>query len=84
MNSNEILEREYLEIRAKILQLAASFDRLDRSEGDVNDDARMHTIRKGLEILAGMEDGRAKQVQMLFSRDYQENWIEEFDLQARF
>ena len=84
MNSNEILDREYLEIRAKILQLAASFDRLDRSDGDVNDDSRMQTIRTGLEILAAMEDGRAKQVQMLFSREYQENWIEDYDLQARF
>ncbi len=84
MNSNEILDREYLEIRARILALAACFDRLDRAQGDVNDDARMVAIRKGLQLLSETKDGRAKQVQLLFSREYQENWIEEFELQTRF
>ena len=84
MNSNEILDREFLEIRSRILQLAASFDRLDRADGNVNDDSRMETIRKGLEILTAMEDGRAKQVQMLFSREYKQGWIDEFELEARF
>ena len=30
MNSEQILDREFLEIRAKILEVAAALDRLDR------------------------------------------------------
>ncbi len=32
MPAAEVLDREFLEIRAKILEIAASLDRLDRGE----------------------------------------------------
>ena len=82
MNAPQILDREYLEMRARILELAACLDRIDRADGNVDDDDKLISIRKGIEILSG--DGeRATQVQLLFSREYQENWTEEFEVKSR-
>ena len=84
MNSSQILEREFLEIRAKILSLAASLDRIDRADGDVSHEQNMINIRKGLEIACEKQPNRAERVQLLFSRDYQEHWAREYQLEARF
>jgi hypothetical protein len=74
----KVLDREFLEIRAKILQLAASFDRLDRGEGSVERDPRRRLIAQALDILksAAPERDRAEQVQLLFSRQFDEHWRE--------
>ena len=82
MNASEILDREFLEMRARILELAACFDRIDRADGNVDDEPKMISLHKGIEILSG--DGeRAKLIQLLFSREYQENWAEEFNVKSR-
>ena len=78
MNAQEILDREFLEIRAKILELAASLDRIERASGEVDDQPRLQLIEKGIAILASDEPQRAEQVQMLFSRQYDPNWQAEF------
>ena len=82
MNATEILEREYLEMRARILELAACFDRIDRADGDVDDHEHLVTLRKGIELLCADTD-RAKQVQLLFSREYKDSWVEEFEIKSR-
>ena len=46
MNSKQILDREYLTLRAKILEIAASLDRIERADGDVSDDDRVNEVRK--------------------------------------
>ncbi|GAB4152430.1 MAG: hypothetical protein Tsb009_28290 [Planctomycetaceae bacterium] len=81
MTSSAVLDREFLELRAKILELAASFDRLDRGDGDVGSDPRMQLIQQGLEILQQNETGRAERVQMLFSREYSDTWRAEFGME---
>lgn len=73
------LEQEFLQIRAKILELAASLDRLDRAQGDLPSDERMEQIREGLTLLSSQED-RAEQVQLLFSLPYDDDWQNRFDL----
>ena len=81
LNSQQVLDREYLEIRGKILELAASLDRLQRAEGCVSDDRRFALIQQGLQIL--LEDparSKASQIQMLFSRGYEDDWREQFEL----
>ena len=35
LDKPEVLNREFLEIRARLLQVAASLDRLDRADGSV-------------------------------------------------
>ena len=80
MTAQQILNREYLEIRAKILELAAAFDRLERGEGSVSDDARIAKIHEALEVLRDDRSDRAEQVQLIFSRQYHHEWPKEFEL----
>lgn len=80
MTSTEVLDREYLEIRAKILQLAASFDRLDRGDGSVSGDPRLSLIHEALRVLDSEQEDRAEQVQLIFSRQYEDDWQEKFNL----
>src|SRR5262249_55236381 len=51
MAAQAVLDREYLEVRAKLLELAASFDRLDRGGGISSDERRMQLVRQGLKVL---------------------------------
>jgi hypothetical protein len=76
MNSPEILDREFFEIRAKILEIAAAFDRLDRSIGEISHDA--------LNVLQQLDhEDRAEQVQLIFSREYNDQWQEEFGISSK-
>ncbi|HQU44476.1 MAG: hypothetical protein B7Z73_10350 [Planctomycetia bacterium 21-64-5] len=76
----EILNREFLEMRAKILELAAALDRIDRADGSVAADPRVQRIEQGLAVLAEAGAGRAEKVQMIFSLAYQEGWQSEIAL----
>ena len=79
MNAQAVLDREFLEIRAKILELAASFDRLDRS-GDIERDERLDLIQEGISMLDFDAVDRAEKVQFIFSREYDPDWREKFQL----
>jgi hypothetical protein len=74
MPAPQVLDAEFLQIRAKILELAASFDRLDRGDGDVANDPRMRLVMGGLAILSEDEPGRAERLQLLFSQAYEDGW----------
>lgn len=78
LSAPEILNREFLEIRCKVLELAAAFDRLERAEGSIADDARLARLREGLTMLLEQSENRAEQVQMIFSRAYDDAWLEKF------
>lgn len=80
MPARAVLDREYLELRAKILELAASLDRLDRGDGDVSDDPRMALIRRGFKLLRDGDGQRAEQIQHLFSLEYDPQWRTEFGI----
>ena len=84
MNSPEILDREFFEIRAKILEIAAAFDRLDRSMGEISHDARLKLIEEALNVLQELDrEDRAEQVQLIFSREYNDQWQEEFGISSK-
>ena len=85
MNSEQILDREFLEIRAKILEVAAALDRLDRADGDISDDPRMKLISDGIKLIAEThtDAARAEKIQLLFSREYDANWLEAFEIATR-
>src|SRR3954451_21056212 len=74
LSAPEVLNREFLEIRCKILDLAAGFDRLDRADGSVAEDPRLPRLREALSVVLESTGDRAEQVQMIFSRDYDDNW----------
>ena len=77
MKAPQILDREFLELRAKILELAASLDRLERADQDVTDDDRFQRLEQGIAILLDKDSQKAARVQMLFSREYDSNWREQ-------
>lgn len=68
------LDREFLEVRARILEIAAALDRIERGDGSVDGDARMERIRRGLEALAVPGTDRAERVQVAFSLAYESDW----------
>lgn len=82
-SSKQILDREFLELRSKLLDLAASLDRIDRAEGSVADDERMKLLADGIEIIATDSPDRALQIQQLFSRDFDPQWKQKFNMPTR-
>lgn len=82
----EILNADFLEIRQRILDLAAMLDRYDAAvEGQSSEDqARLSQIRAGIATLTETDRCRAEAVQQIFSLPYDENWFDQFDLKKRF
>ena len=80
MSASKVLDREFLELRAKILELGASLDRMDRGDGSVNEDPRMDLLAKGIEILQSSDANRAEKIQLLFSLDYHTDWPQQFQM----
>jgi hypothetical protein len=71
-----VLDRVYLDVRCRLLDIAASLDRIERADGsdDALDDARWKQLREGIAILASEGADRAERIQMLFSDSYVPNW----------
>lgn len=78
--AKDVLEREFLIVRAKLLEAAAAFDRLDRAEGSVAADGRWQKLRQALDVLASDEPNRAEQLQFLFSLPYRSQWKADFGI----
>lgn len=79
-DATELMNREFLQIRAKLLELAAAFDRIGRAPGSVTDDPRLVQIHRALELLNSETHDRAEQIQQIFSRAYDPAWRESFGL----
>jgi hypothetical protein len=73
-----VLEQEFLPLRAKILEIAAGLDRLDRAGGDSPSDERRQRLERAIRLLLEKAPSRAEQVQLLFSREYDEAWRKQF------
>jgi hypothetical protein len=72
MPAPKVLEQSFLEMRCRLLDLAALLDRVDRGGGAGND-PRMCQVIEGLSILLGKKD-RAEKIQTLFSQPYDPAW----------
>ena len=70
------LDAYFLEVRARILDVAAILDRLGRGSGaaETDSDPRLARIREALEVLHDQSGGRAERIQKIFSLDYDANW----------
>jgi hypothetical protein len=73
-HAGQVLDREFLPIRAKLLEIAAALDRIDRAGGAGADDPRVEPMRRAVATLLRPDDDRAEQIQLLFSRAYDDNW----------
>ena len=80
LDAPEVLNREFLLIRAKLLEIAASLDRLQRAEGSVADDYRMQQIHAAIAIVADSEPAHAERVQMAFSLPYNGGWQDQLEI----
>ena len=83
LSAQQILGQEFLEIRARLIAVAALLDRLDRAEGSVAEDPRLHKIHQALEVLKGRKPDRAEQLQLIFSLPYEENWQTKLAVERR-
>jgi hypothetical protein len=61
------LDRQYHEMRWRLLSLAADFDRLQRYSGDVQSDPRLADLRECVKILLTDTPDRAERLQSLLS-----------------
>jgi hypothetical protein len=69
-NGKVVLEQQFLEMRWRLLSLAADLDRVQRAAGGaeaLREDPRAVKIREGLRILMSEGGDRAERFQMLFS-----------------
>lgn len=74
--ADQALDRYFLELRCRLLDVAAILDRIGRGTGAaaLDADARLEKIRQALEVLHDRSGGRAERIQQIFSLDYDPNW----------
>jgi hypothetical protein len=73
---SEVVDRDFLETRCKILEIAAILDRIDRAPArhGAPPDARIGQLRQAIEALLEPGPGRAETVQRIFSLAYDPGW----------
>lgn len=76
MPADAVVDRYFLEMRAKVLDVAAALDRVERGEGAerIRGDERLAKLRSAIEILLEDKPDRAKRVLMVFSDRYEAGW----------
>lgn len=76
LTAPQALDAYFLEARARLLELAATLDRVARLPGaeDAAADARLAKIRQALLVLLNEPARRAEAVQQVFSREYDPAW----------
>ena len=81
--AEQVVAEEFLIARAKILELAATLDRIERASGDIDESNQMHLLSHGLQILCDDEVEKAKRVQLLMSRQYDPHWQQQMSVAKR-
>ena len=84
-SADAILDESILEVRAKILEIAATLDRIDRSSDDgspLSGDCldRRKKLDEAIRLLLSEGPDRAERLQLLFSRKYESSWREEMNI----
>ncbi len=76
MTREQVINRYFPEMRCKVLEVAASLDRIDRADAESNgrDQPRMDQLRRAVRVLLEDGPGRAEKIQKIFSREYDPNW----------
>jgi hypothetical protein len=83
--ASQILTESFLEVRAKLLEVAATLDRIERSD-DAGEplppeaQVQRQQLDTAIEILLSEGSDRAERLQKLFSRQYESDWRQQMDL----
>ncbi len=74
--ASQILERTFLDLRCRILEIAAALDRIERADNaeEIDCDRRIEQIRASFALLGENGFDRAERVQILFSDPYDADW----------
>ena len=80
MTATPILDRQFLIMRAKLLELAADFDRLERARELSQADPRLTQLEEAIATLRESGSRRAEKIQQIFSRDYDPQWRSQMNL----
>ena len=83
--ADTVLTETFLEVRAKLLEVAATLDRVDRAAAEqepLGEGGReqREKIDRAIELLLADGPDRAAQLQQLFSRGYESHWREQMQL----
>lgn len=79
-DAHQVLAEEFLSARSKILDLAATLDRLERANGNVDHASQMQLLIHGIETLLDGQADKARRVQLLMSRHYDPDWRKTYGL----
>lgn len=76
LSAEATLERYFLEMRSRLLDVGAAMDRIEQAEGaeSVSMDERWRKLRQAAAVLTDDEPDRAARIQMIFSDPYEESW----------
>lgn len=77
--ADNLLDESFLDVRAKLLEVAATLDRIDRAKQEIGPLSNPHAERlarlnEATKILLQSAPDRAEKLQQLFSRPYDPNW----------
>ena len=81
----EVIDEEFLQVRAKLLEVAAFFDRIEVASSVESSEAtssldKLKLLRSACDLLIDEELDKAPRLQTLFSREYNPDWRSEFDI----
>ena len=79
-SAEKVLSEELFIARSKILDLAATLDRLERADGSLEALHQLKLLEQGMEILLDDQSDKAKRVQLLMSRPYDPDWRKNYGL----
>jgi hypothetical protein len=67
LDARQAVDLYFMEHRAKLLDIAAFLDRLDRAAAGATDDVRLRAMRQAIPLLIDGEGDRARRILELFS-----------------
>ena len=82
-SAEQILDESFLDVRAKLIEVAATLDRIQRASADgggLADDTRRQKLDAAIRVLLESTPDRSAKLQQLFSRLYDSHWREEMNL----
>ena len=79
-SAEKVLSEEFFIARSKILDLAATLDRLERADGSLEALHQLKLLEQGMGILLDEQSDKAKRVQLLMSRPYDPDWRKNYGL----
>ena len=76
--SLKFLTRSFCRSGRRCWKWPRRLDRLDRASGSLASESRRAQVQAAIQVLLRPEDDRAEQIQLIFSRPYEDDWREKF------